>query len=340
MIALLLDTSNSMDGLIDQAKSQLWRIVNELTSAKCKDGARPSVKIALYEYGNDNLSIRNGYVRLVNPLTSDLDLISEKLFSLTTNGGSEYCGYVIRQSLRELNWSDSKADLKMVFIAGNEPFTQGSVPYAEACALAKEKDVTINTIYCGSYSEGAKTGWKRGADLTGGTYMSIEQDRKTVYIASPYDAQIDALNVQLNATYIYYGRQGASRKEQQLAQDRNAESYGQANKVERAVAKSSHVYRNTTWDLVDAYQEDEAVITRTPSEELPEEMRGMTTEQKRKYIEQKTAERRRIQQQIRELNEKRRSYIAQQSQKEGDAMLDEAMLKAIRQKAQTKDLTW
>jgi len=101
MIALLLDTSNSMDGLIDQAKSQLWRIVNELTSAKCKDGARPSVKIALYEYGNDNLSIRNGYVRLVNPLTSDLDLISEKLFSLTTNGGSEYCGYVIRQSLRE-----------------------------------------------------------------------------------------------------------------------------------------------------------------------------------------------------------------------------------------------
>jgi hypothetical protein len=28
-IALLLDTSNSMDGLIDQARSQLWRVVNE-----------------------------------------------------------------------------------------------------------------------------------------------------------------------------------------------------------------------------------------------------------------------------------------------------------------------
>ena len=38
MLALLLDTSNSMDGLIDQAKSQLWKIVNELAAAKCGDG--------------------------------------------------------------------------------------------------------------------------------------------------------------------------------------------------------------------------------------------------------------------------------------------------------------
>ena len=33
-LALLLDTSNSMDGLIDQAKSQLWKIVNELATTK------------------------------------------------------------------------------------------------------------------------------------------------------------------------------------------------------------------------------------------------------------------------------------------------------------------
>ena len=55
MLALLLDTSNSMDGLIDQAKSQLWKIVNELAAAKCGDGSAPNIKIALYEYGNDGL---------------------------------------------------------------------------------------------------------------------------------------------------------------------------------------------------------------------------------------------------------------------------------------------
>lgn len=33
-LAILLDTSSSMDGLIDQAKSQLWKIVNELAVSK------------------------------------------------------------------------------------------------------------------------------------------------------------------------------------------------------------------------------------------------------------------------------------------------------------------
>src|SRR5262245_10132460 len=60
MLALLLDTSNSMDGLIDQAKSQLWKIVNELADAKCNDSSRPQIKIALYEYGNDGLSATKG----------------------------------------------------------------------------------------------------------------------------------------------------------------------------------------------------------------------------------------------------------------------------------------
>src|SRR5690348_18486640 len=62
LIALLLDTSNSMDGLIDQAKSQLWRLVNELAVAKCGDGSRPTIKIALYEYGNDGLPASEGYI--------------------------------------------------------------------------------------------------------------------------------------------------------------------------------------------------------------------------------------------------------------------------------------
>ena len=88
-LALLLDTSNSMDGLIDQAKSQLWNIVNELAKAKC-DNTVPELQIALYEYGNDNLPMREGYIRQVTELTNDLDQISDDLFKLTTNGGSEY----------------------------------------------------------------------------------------------------------------------------------------------------------------------------------------------------------------------------------------------------------
>jgi len=205
MLALLLDTSNSMDGLIDQAKSQLWKIVNELASAKCGDGSQPNVKIALYEYGNDGLPASEGYIRQVSALSEDLDVISEKLFSLSTNGGNEFCGHVIKTSLNQLAWSASSADLKMIFIAGNEPFTQGSVSYQLACSAAKEKGVVVNTIFCGDFNEGIQTNWKSGADLTGGTFMSIQQNSRTVYVPTPYDDKIAELNDKLNATYVYYG---------------------------------------------------------------------------------------------------------------------------------------
>jgi hypothetical protein len=341
MLALLLDTSNSMDGLIDQAKSQLWKIVNELAGAKCSDGARPTIKIALYEYGNDGLPSSEGYIRLVSPLTSDLDVISEKLFALTTNGGNEYCGYVINTSLKQLDWSASKADLKMIFIAGNEPFTQGSVSYHTACALAKEKDVVVNSIFCGPFSEGVETSWKRGADLTGGTYMSIEQDRRTVYVPSPYDDKIDALNNRLNDTYIYYGRTGESKKRAQQDQDRNAESYGQSNKVERAVSKSSHAYTNSTWDLVDAAKNDDKVIKETEEQYLPQVMKGMTITERKAYVDKKSAERSQIQKEIQTLNEKRKEFISKQSSgKAEEGTLDASMIKAIKVRAKDKNLSW
>src|SRR5688500_11245681 len=202
MIALLLDTSNSMDGLIDQAKSQLWKIVNEVAAAKTGDGKQPNIKIALYEYGNDGLSSDEGYIRQVSALTEDLDVISEKLFSLITNGGDEFCGEVIKASLNQLAWSASNADLKMVFIAGNEAFSQGSVSYELACAAAKEKGVVVNTIYCGDFNDGIMLNWKHSAELTGGAFMSIEQNSKTVYVSTPYDDQIGELNHKLNSTYV------------------------------------------------------------------------------------------------------------------------------------------
>jgi len=146
-IALLLDTSNSMDGLINQAKAQLWDIVNEFTHAKCGNEKRPKLQIALYQYGNDNLSSREGYIQQVLNFSSDLDEISEKLFSLSTNGGEEYCGAVINTSLKQLEWGKNPDNLKMIFIAGNEPFTQGKLNYKDAVTNAKEKDIVVNTIF-------------------------------------------------------------------------------------------------------------------------------------------------------------------------------------------------
>ncbi|MCA9072414.1 MAG: VWA domain-containing protein, partial [Planctomycetaceae bacterium] len=140
-LAILLDTSNSMDGLINQARTQLWKIVNELATAK-RNGQVPQMQVALYEYGKSTLSRESGYLRQLVPLTDDLDKISEELFALKTQGGQEYCGQVIAKATTELKWSDSNDDLKLIFIAGNEPFTQGSVDYKKSCADAIAKGIT------------------------------------------------------------------------------------------------------------------------------------------------------------------------------------------------------
>ena len=144
-LAILLDTSNSMDGLIEQTKTQLWKIVNEMARSK-RDGKTINLYVALYEYGNDGLSSQEGYVRLVTSLTNDLDKISEELFKLKTNGGSEYCGTVISDAVKDLKWTKSNDDYKVIFIAGNEPFTQGSVDYKTACKNAISKGIIINSL--------------------------------------------------------------------------------------------------------------------------------------------------------------------------------------------------
>jgi hypothetical protein len=337
-VALLLDTSNSMDGLIDQAKAQLWEIVNELSYAKCKN-ARPNLEIALYEYGNDNLNSREGYLRKILAFTDDLDDVSKELFSLTTNGGSEYCGMVIQASLNQLDWGNNADDLKMIFIAGNEPFTQGNVDYRDASNIAKEKDVVVNTIFCGDYSHGVSSKWKDGAMLTSGDYMAINHNQKTVHIASPYDDMILNLNIQLNTTYVPYGKRGKMKMEMQAAQDSNAAGFGKENAVSRTVSKSSHFYKNSSWDLVDAEAEEDFSYDKLKNEDLPENLKGKSTTEIKAYVEKQKDARNRIQEEISELNKQRREFIANQK-KDNSNGLENAMINALKKQAKKKDYTW
>lgn len=339
-VALLLDTSNSMDGLINQAKAQLWEIVNELSYAKY-GMQKPNLEIALYEYGNSNLPAREGYIRQVLQFSNDLDEISEQLFSLTTNGGNEFCGQAIQTSLNELSWGKNKNDLRLLFIAGNEPFTQGKINYRDAIANAKEKDVVVNTIFCGGYSNGISGMWKDGADLGRGDYLTINQDKKIVHIVTPYDNDIIILNKKLNGTYIYYGKKGYANYAKQQKQDTNAYAMQEAVAVKRAVTKSSRLYNNAKWDLVDAEKEGKVNLEEIKKENLPPALQKKTKAELKTYVKLKAKERAEIQQQIKDLNKKRRQYIAKKQKenvKKDD--LNNAMIKAIKKQAKLKNYKW
>ena len=321
-VALLLDTSNSMDGLIDQAKSRLWNIVNTLTTLKY-NGKAPQVEIALYEYGNDGLKDEN-YIRQVTPLTQDLDLVSEKLFALRTNGGSEYCGAVIRDASMNLNWDGNEKSMKLIYIAGNEAFDQGKINYKDVIANAKNKNIYTNTIFCGGREEGIQTFWQNGALLGDGKFFNIDSNRKVIYIETPYDVKISQYNSQLNNTYISYGSRGSEMKSKQTMQDSNAEMQSSSNAVERAVSKSKkNAYKNDHWDLVDKVEKDKNYITSIREEELPAELKGKSKDEINKIVAQKSADRDKIQKEIEVLAKQRQSYIDVETKKRGNSEGDD-----------------
>ncbi len=332
-IALLLDTSNSMDGLIDQAKSQLWTLVNELGEGT-KNGRAPIIEIALYEYGNSNISVSKGYVRQVVSLTTDLDDVSEKLFGLSTDGGQEFAGQVIMTSLDELEWSNNPSDMKLIIIAGNEEFTQGPVSYESACARAKRGGIIIDTIHCGSEQEGIKGKWRAGAECADGLYMTIDQDEKYVHIPSPYDDDIIRLNKELNTTYIGYGAKGFANKERQTVQDSNAQSMSTGVSLKRARSKASASYRNESWDLVDAYEKDKDKVMTMEETELPEELQGKTSEERAAFIEAKQTERTALQAEIKSLSTKQTEFVSGKRKEMSETKtLDNVMVTAVRKQA-------
>lgn len=307
--AILLDVSNSMDGLIEQAKAQLWTMVNVMGKVKC-NGETPQIEIALYEYGRDNNDRGKGYVKQISPFTSDLDNLSQKLFQLTTNGGEEYCGYVIHTSLNELNWDTSSADYKVIFISGNEDFLQGNISYTLACTEAKRKGVIVNTIYCGDRMQGIKEHWNLLGECGNGSFTNINSDAKPEDIPTPYDSMLITLNGKLNSTYIYYGYVGKEKQAMQLEADANNVSINTYAGVNRVAAKASpKTYKNSSWDLVDAKNDDNKIIDKIDFKRLPDSLKNKNKTQLEAIVNQKSNERNLIQKQIQEINTKREAYI-------------------------------
>ncbi|MFO7900288.1 MAG: VWA domain-containing protein [Planctomycetota bacterium] len=317
---------------------RLWSVVNESATTK-KRGRIPHLEVALYEYGNDNIPANVGHIRQVLGLTTDLDRVSEELFALRTRGGYEFCGHVIQHAVNRLAWSRSDHDYKAIFIAGNEPFTQGRVDYREACKLSISKGIIVNTIHCGSYDEGVRGKWKHGAMLADGTYTCIDQDKKVAQIRAPQDRKIAELNAKLNATYVPYGDRGKGGARRQMEQDENAAKTAPGAAIQRMAAKSSVHYRNASWDLVDAIEEGKVELGGLKEDELPATMQKMSPEERKRYLEQQAATRRSIQEKIRELSAERKQYVAREMRKRGEsdeATLGAEMRKAVRTQAEKK----
>lgn len=339
-LVICLDTSGSMNGLINAAKQKLWDIVNELAKAKPK----PHLRVALYAYGTPSYGAETGYVREQIDLTDDLDAVYGKLTALVTNGGEEFVARVVRTSVLEQPWSGEKDALKIIVVAGNEPATQDrQFTIADVCKDAITRGIIVNAIYCGSPTSGEADGWRDVARAADGQFASIDQDRGTVVVSTPFDQKLAALGGEINQTYLAYGARASEGRAMQAAADTSAAAASPAVFASRAVAKASGQYRNSSWDLVDAMGQKDFNLAQMKEDELPAEMKPMTLDQRRSHLDAMAKKRADVQQEINQLNVQRQKFIAEEMKKGGksaDKAFDAAMLRAIREQALRKNFAF
>jgi hypothetical protein len=337
-LAICLDTSGSMSGLINSARQKLWTIVNDLATAD----PMPEIEIALLSFGNDGHNPEDGWVSVICPLTGDLDKISENLFALTTNGGTELVGRVLDHAVDQLSWEASDDALKLIFVCGNESANQDTVrPFREVCKKAIARGLMVNSVYCSRPEDGTEipAEWRDVAALADGHFASIDQDHGMLVLTTPFDKELATLSGQLNGTYIPYGVRGKSGAANQQVQDSNAIGLNDAAAAERCGTKAW--YNCASWDLVDALAGGDLKLADLKDEELPEEMRGMSLEEKQAHVEEKKTERDAIREKVNALQKKREADLARQMKEDAlsaDRSFDLAIRKSIRAQAAAKGL--
>jgi hypothetical protein len=337
-LSILLDVSGSMSGLIKQAQTELWAVVNEVSKAQ-KNGIPSTIEIALYSYGTQDREER-GFIHKLVEFNGDVDTISQVLFALSTSGSVENCGQVISKAQQELMWLKEDSVYKVIFIAGNETFTQGAVNYVDACSIAMENGIVVNTIHCGDERTGRGQRWADAAKIAKGEYFWINANKTDRFIPSPYDSLIEVYNRKLNATYWAYGSSGGRYKSVQLESDQVNKNASKKAYYDRVRSKSKkHVYQKNSakWDVNSKVALDTNALKTLKNDDLPEQLKGKTLKEKKQIVAANQADRDSSTQFIKVYSDLRDTYVLEQRKKKPELntemTLGQAISAAIRKQA-------
>ena len=337
-VVVMLDTSGSMENLLDATRARVWDVVNELGRMK----PTPELRVGLVSFGTDEATEDQGFIIQHLNLTDELDEVYAELMGLTIGGGTELVGRALNEALDGMSWSPEYNALRVVFVAGNESADQGveDDDFRIAARAARDRDIIVNALYAGNRDQGVVEKWHEVAQAGAGNFSAIDPSTGSIQIAAPQDDLLLELNGRLNTTYVPYGEKGHDGLANQIAQDSNASRLGVQSCSSRIVAKGGALYNNASWDLVDKTLEEGFDWDAISLADLPEEMRSMTVDESVEFIEAKRAQRESIQREIQTASAAREVFVKQAiANRIGEAGLGEAMRKAIREQAMAKGFT-
>lgn len=302
-VVFTVDMSGSTNGIIDDLRDKIWDIHNQLHYMR----PTPNIRIGVVGYARPSFGVFNNQVKVIVPLTKDVDLMSDELFKIKANieKGDQFVGAALRASIELINWSTSPNAVKIIYLIGNGTVNLGAFDFREAYEMAQKNNITINTMYCySSLRVRDYSGWAEIANGTGGEVADIKVHKRLPVFTTVDDLdKLRLLAKQLSSTYVYYGKSGYNRYKMMVNIDRFALESSQQTFESMLYYKISDSYqgKQSDWDLIDYLKAGRGNLSEIDSELLNDSLKKFNAEQLRNRLMQLKDKRTRIINQLREL---------------------------------------
>jgi von Willebrand factor type A domain len=327
-VVFVLDTTGSMEDLINGAKQKIWSIANHIASGQ----PTPEVRIGLVAYRDHG----DAYVTRVYGLSGDLDGVYQKLMALRADGGGDTPEHVwkgLNDALTKMQWSETST--KMIFLVGDAPPHDDYKGFSRArvMKLAAEKEVVIHTVRAGDDPETARV-WKSLASSGRGAYASIDLRGGWRKSKTPMDARLAELSRELDETTVGYG-DGAvqARIRAKKAMGRGA---GASVAADRGSFYASTGAKLDADDILEEAAAGKVDVNKLEPAKLPEPMQNMSPETRTAYVAAQKAKREQIMKEMKDLSAKRNDYIKAEKKaapSAAPASMDDAVNAAVEAQA-------
>lgn len=343
-VVFVLDTTGSMSGLIDAAKNNIWSIARTMASAQ----PQPDIRVGLVAYRDRG----DDYVTRVVDLSDDLDSMYATLMDFNAGGGGdgpEAVNEALFDAVHTIGWSQNPAAYQVIFLVGDAQAHMDypdDVKYPDTIQAAAAKGIIVNTIQAGN-DHATHAEWTKIAALSQGAYFKVGQQGDAVAVATPFDADMARMSKELDDTRLFYGdRKAQERARGKIAATEKLNAGGSAGSLAQRAAfnASSSGAKNFLGDkeLVDDVASGRVDLAGIDKAELPEPLRELSTEDRRKLVIETKSKRDELSSNIAALAERRQQYIENELSKDADVSqsLDYQIFGAVKEQAGKKGLKY
>ncbi|HUO82300.1 MAG TPA: vWA domain-containing protein [Gammaproteobacteria bacterium] len=343
-VVFVLDTTGSMEGLIQAAKDKIWSIATTMASAQ----PAPRIRMGLVGYRDRG----DQYVTRTVDLSEDLDSVYAALMDFQAGGGGdtpESVNQALHEAIHGISWSQGRNAYKVVFLVGDAPphmDYQDDVPYPQSLADARQAGIVVNTIQCGQMGETVEP-WQHIAQLGQGRFFQVEQAGGAVAIATPFDRELAELSAALDATRLYYGsgEEQAMMRMKVAATDKMHAAASDESRARRAAFNASAAGEANllgSKELVDDVASGRVDLDAIEEEALPAPLQPMAPEARKELIAESARKREALRRQIGDLSQERDEYVAKKLAEAGgtEHSLDQKIYEAVKEQAEAVGLAY